>query len=58
MDKVSFPLRLDAIEVGGNSILARSRSEESTPVQPMGEIWIERFMKQYLEYQKKSATFP
>ncbi len=54
MDDIGFPLLLEALEASANSILARSCSSGSTPVEPVGETWVERFLKRYPGYQERA----
>jgi hypothetical protein len=53
MDDIGFPVRLEAIEASAHSMLARTHSDARTPIEPIGESWVERFEKRYPEYQKK-----
>jgi hypothetical protein len=53
MDDIGFPLDLEAIEASANSILARASENSDILVEPVGETWVERFLKRYPDYQVK-----
>ncbi len=53
MEDIGFPLRIEAIKASANSILARASNNPDVPVEPVGESWVERFLKRYPEYHVK-----
>ncbi len=53
MDNIGFPLRFEAIEASTNSILRLARDDPDQAVEPIGETWVERFLKCYPDYHVK-----